>query len=80
MLNLLAELRENLGLGVLFITHDLAVVRQVTERVYVLYRGAVVESGPTERVLDAPEHEYTRILIDSVPQSTPTWLATPAVS
>ena len=80
MLNLLAELRENLGLGVLFITHDLAVVRQVTERVYVLYRGDIVESGPTERVLDAPEHEYTRLLIDSIPQSTPTWLATPAVS
>jgi peptide/nickel transport system ATP-binding protein len=75
MLNLFAELRRTLGLGYLFITHDLAVVRQVTERVYVLHRGEVVEDGPTERVLDAPTHPYTRSLIDSVPQSDPTWLA-----
>jgi peptide/nickel transport system ATP-binding protein len=79
ILNLLAELRERLGVGYLFITHDLAVVRQATDRVYVLYRGIVVEAGATEDVLSAPAHEYTRALIESIPQSTPTWLApTPA--
>jgi peptide/nickel transport system ATP-binding protein len=79
ILNLLTELRERLGVGYLFITHDLAVVRQVTDRVYVLHRGLVVEAGATEDVLSAPAHEYTRALIESIPQSTPTWLApTPA--
>jgi peptide/nickel transport system ATP-binding protein len=75
VLNLLDDLRRSLGVGYLFISHDLAVVRQVTDRVYVLHRGAVVEEGPTERVLDHPTHPYTRSLIDSVPQSDPTWLA-----
>jgi peptide/nickel transport system ATP-binding protein len=75
ILNLLGELNAKLGLGYLFITHDLAVVRQVTDRLYVLYDGRVVESGATEQVLGAPAHEYTRSLIASVPQSTPTWLS-----
>ena len=52
ILNLFTALRAELGLSYLFITHDLAVVRQVVERVYVLYRGEVVESGPVDRVLD----------------------------
>ena len=55
ILNLFTALREELGLGYLFITHDLAVVRQVVERVYVLYRGEIVESGPVDKVLDAPQ-------------------------
>jgi peptide/nickel transport system ATP-binding protein len=75
ILNLLGELNEKLGLGYLFITHDLAVVRQVTDRLHVLYGGRVVESGPTEQVLRAPAHEYTRSLIASVPQSNPAWLS-----
>ncbi|MDX6475152.1 MAG: peptide/nickel transport system ATP-binding protein ddpF, partial [Gaiellaceae bacterium] len=75
VLNLLSDLNRKLGLGYLFITHDLAVVRQVTDRVYVLYDGQVVESGPTEQVLAAPAHAYTRSLIASVPQSNPTWLS-----
>jgi len=75
ILNLLGDLNAKLGLGYLFITHDLAVVRQVTDRLYVLYDGRVVESGGTEQVLGAPAHEYTRSLIASVPQSTPTWLS-----
>jgi peptide/nickel transport system ATP-binding protein len=80
ILNLLLELNERLGLGYLFITHDLAVVRQVTDRLYVLHRGEVVESGPTERVLDAPAHDYTKTLIDSTPQSDPSWLAPASAS
>ena len=56
ILNLFRELREELGLSYLFITHDLAVVRQVVDRVYVLYRGEIVEHGPVDRVLDQPQH------------------------
>jgi peptide/nickel transport system ATP-binding protein len=74
ILNLLTELRAELGLAYLFITHDLAVVRQVAERVYVLYDGEVVESGPVDRVLDSPTHEYTARLVASVPRTEPGWL------
>jgi len=69
ILNLFRELREELGLSYLFITHDLAVVRQVVDRVYVLYRGNVVEQGPVARVLDEPRHEYTKRLISSIPRA-----------
>ena len=75
ILNLFTALREELGLGYLFITHDLAVVRQVVERVYVLYRGEVVESGPVDKVLDTPSHPYTARLVASVPRTDPGWLA-----
>jgi peptide/nickel transport system ATP-binding protein len=69
ILNLFRELREELGLSYLFITHDLAVVRQVVDRVYVLYRGNVVEQGPVARVLDQPRHDYTKRLISSIPKA-----------
>jgi peptide/nickel transport system ATP-binding protein len=75
ILNLFTSLREELGLGYLFITHDLAVVRQVVERVYVLYRGEIVESGGVDRVLDSPQHPYTARLVESVPRTDPGWLA-----
>ena len=74
VLNLLKSLREELGMSYLFITHDLAVVRQVVERVYVLFRGRVVEAGPVDEVLDNPKHEYTVRLVDSVPRSETEWL------
>ena len=69
ILNLFRDLREQFGLSYLFITHDLAVVRQVVDRVYVLYQGAVVEEGPAAEVLDDPQHWYTRRLIASIPRS-----------
>jgi peptide/nickel transport system ATP-binding protein len=74
ILDLFRTLRQELGVSYLFITHDLAVVRQVTERVYVLHRGEVVEEGRVDAVLDAPRDAYTRALIDSVPRTTPGWL------
>jgi peptide/nickel transport system ATP-binding protein len=67
VLNLLTELREEYDVGYLFITHDLAVVRQIVDRLYVLHNGTVVESGPADRVLDEPTDAYTRGLIASIP-------------
>jgi peptide/nickel transport system ATP-binding protein len=64
-----------LGVHLLFITHDLAVVRQMTDDIVVLERGVVVESGPTEQVLDDPQHPYTRALLAAVPSGRPDWLA-----
>jgi peptide/nickel transport system ATP-binding protein len=74
ILNLLTEVRRELGVSYLFITHDLAVVRQVAERVYVLRQGEVVEQGSTSEVLDNPQHWYTRKLVDSIPSSDEAWL------
>jgi peptide/nickel transport system ATP-binding protein len=74
IIDLLAELRREMSMALLFITHDLAVVRQVTDHVYVLRNGECVEDGPTGRVLDQPQHTYTRALLASVPRSNASWL------
>ncbi|MFJ5710624.1 ABC transporter ATP-binding protein [Streptomyces sp. NPDC093105] len=68
ILDLLREIRREAGIGYLFVTHDLAVVRHVADDVLVLRSGQVVESGPVDRVLGSPEHPYTRLLLDSVPR------------
>ncbi|WP_406365817.1 ABC transporter ATP-binding protein [Streptomyces sp. NBC_01546] len=68
ILNLLAEIRAATPVAYLFITHDLGVVRAVTDELVVMRAGRVVETGPTASVLSAPEHEYTRLLLDSVPR------------
>lgn len=68
ILRLLNELQQQLGLTYLFISHDLAVVRQVADTVSVLSRGEQVESGPTEGVLTQPQHSYTKVLLDAVPR------------
>ncbi|MCL2895784.1 dipeptide ABC transporter ATP-binding protein [Brenneria tiliae] len=67
ILALLNQLRQRLGLTILFISHDLGAVRQVCDRVAVLYRGKVVEYGAAAQVLNAPQHEYTRELIAAAP-------------
>jgi peptide/nickel transport system ATP-binding protein len=67
ILNLLGDVRRDTGVSYLFVSHDLAVVRYVTDRLLVLYRGTAVEAGSTERVLSAPEHPYTRLLLQSIP-------------
>ena len=67
ILNLLADLREQRELALVFISHDLSIVRFVAEETLVMYAGHVVERGPTEAVLSRPLHPYTRILLDSAP-------------
>lgn len=67
VLNLLRELQQRLGLALLFVAHDLAIVRSVCDRVCVLYRGRVVEQGPVMDVLERPQHAYTRELVAAVP-------------
>jgi peptide/nickel transport system ATP-binding protein len=68
MLALLMELRRSLGLTMLFVSHDLAVVRQVSDRVAVMQRGKIVELRESEALFDAPEHEYTRHLLNTAPR------------
>ena len=74
ILELLRELRTDLGMALLFVTHDLAVVREITDRLYVMQGGRCVESGPTDRVLTMPEDAYTRQLLQAVPREDPSWL------
>ena len=71
VLNLLADIRDETRVSFVLISHDLAVVRQLTDDVIVLHRGRVVERGPTPRVLDGPQHPYTKRLRASVPR--PGW-------
>lgn len=71
VLNLLADIRERTGITYMFVSHDLGVVRQVSEWCLVLCDGAVVEYGPTGDVLDDPQERYTQMLLDAVPR--PGW-------
>jgi ABC-type glutathione transport system ATPase component len=71
ILGLLRDIRRDRGVAYLFVSHDLAVVRSVTDRVLVLHRGRVVEEGTTEGVLAQPRRPYTKLLLASVPR--PGW-------
>ncbi len=68
VLDLLAQLADEFGLGYLFISHDLSVVRTITDRVLVMRNGQIVERGNTEQVFESPQHEYTKTLLAAVPQ------------
>jgi peptide/nickel transport system ATP-binding protein len=68
ILDLIARLRDDTGMGVLFISHDLGVIGQLCDRVAVMYRGRIVESGSAARVLNDPGHPYTRALLESIPR------------
>ena len=70
-LNLLMELRERLGLTVLLISHNLAVVRALCDRVAVMYLGRIVETAETNELLDNPRHPYTTGLVQAVPRLVP---------
>ena len=67
ILNLMNDLLDRLGIALLFITHDLAVVRQVVSRVYVMQGGRVVETGQMDELIREPRHDYTRQLFAAVP-------------
>lgn len=67
ILNLLQRIQSELKVSILFISHDLGVVRHISDRVAVMYRGRVVETGPTAKIFENPEHPYTRALLQAVP-------------
>jgi oligopeptide/dipeptide ABC transporter ATP-binding protein len=71
VVNLLEELKQTLGLTLLFIAHDLSMVRYVSDRMVVMYLGTLVESGPSDQVFYNPKHPYTQLLIESNPEPDP---------
>jgi oligopeptide/dipeptide ABC transporter ATP-binding protein len=68
ILELIRSLQRELGMAILFITHDLGIVAQIADRVAVMYSGRIVESGPVRRIFRQPAHPYTRALLDAVPR------------
>ena len=70
IIDLLCDLRERLGMSIVFIAHDLSLVRHIADRVAVMYRGDVVEVGETEAVYRDPQHDYTRSLLSAIPPQT----------
>jgi ABC-type oligopeptide transport system ATPase subunit len=68
IINLIADLKAELGLAMVFISHDLAVVRHVSDRVAVMHAGVFAETGPTEEIFAAPRHAYTRTLLAATPK------------
>jgi oligopeptide/dipeptide ABC transporter ATP-binding protein len=71
VMNLLASLRDRLGLSYVFISHDLSMVRQLSDRIAAMYLGRVVETGPWDTVLEEPLHPYTRALVETMPVADP---------
>ena len=71
IINLLLDLQSELGMAILFISHDLSVVRSLTTRVAVMFNGRIVEEAATEAIFAAPRHPYTRTLLDAIPVTNP---------
>lgn len=71
VVNLLMDLSADLGISYVFIAHDLSIMRQISDRIAVMYLGRIVEEGPADEVFDAPAHPYTRALLDAVPIPDP---------
>jgi peptide/nickel transport system ATP-binding protein len=82
IVNLFKKLREELGVSVLYITHDLATAYYVSDRIAIMFRGNIVEMGPVEQVLMNPKHPYTKLLRESIPEADPTkrWQGTVILS
>jgi peptide/nickel transport system ATP-binding protein len=71
IVNLFKELTDNYGVSVLYITHDLATAYYVCDRIAIMFRGNIVETGPVEQVLMDPKHPYTQLLRESIPEADP---------
>ncbi len=71
ILDLLKSLQQEMGMAMLLITHDLGIVRRMAERVYVMRNGDIVEDGQTEQIFTAPQHPYTRHLLEAEPKGAP---------
>jgi peptide/nickel transport system ATP-binding protein len=71
ILETLVQLKETFGVSFLYITHDLATAYRMSDEILIVHRGRVVERGPTQAVIDAPQDPYTRLLIDSIPEPDP---------
>lgn len=71
ILNLLRDLRDKLGLTMLFVAHELNVVRHMSDRIVVMYLGKVMETGTTEEIFERPRHPYTKLLLQAVPKLVP---------
>lgn len=76
IMNLLLDIRDRLGLTLLFIAHDLSVVRYLSDRVGVMYLGRIVETGPRDAIFAAPRHPYTQALLRAAPRPDPTRIST----
>jgi ABC-type oligopeptide transport system ATPase subunit len=71
ILNLLADLQQELGLAYLFISHDMAVIHHICDRIAVMYNGKIVEEGSRDEIINRPKHEYTQALLSAVPEADP---------
>ena len=71
ILNLLADLQVEFGLSYLFISHDMAVIHHVCDRIAVMYNGKIVETGTRDQVINEPTHPYTKALLSAVPEPDP---------
>ena len=82
IVNLFKKLRDDLGVSILYITHDLATAYYVSDRIAIMFRGNIVEMGTVEQVLMNPRHPYSKLLRDSIPQADPTkrWTTTVTLS
>ena len=74
ILKLLQDLQDEMGVSYLFITHDLATVKAISDEIVVMLKGRIVEQGPKQEILTPPHHEYTELLLSSVPEMDPDWL------
>jgi len=79
IVNLLQDLQKDLGLAMLFISHDLAIVEHMTHRVAVMYLGKIVEMAPRKEIFTAPRHPYTKALLSAVPVPEPGAIRNPII-